>query len=358
MDAFEKRRLQRVRYWQGQMLRSTDFRDQNADTAQHRWWHNRALHDAYGVYQGLTVSAVNAGGALSAISVAPGLAYDCFGRELLLESQQTVALPTNVPAQPVTMALLIGYSAGQDCRPHSNDEICWTTMGSQPSGTVEFFWKPADQVTVRDGVPLAQVMYQQSGGRMLKHEFVPPGARPIARAAIASGATLPETTVWMPWTIDSTNLPSERVPIVGVRTRVDTSEAGFSGTPCYFAWLAGPLFNRDKKLLLPNMFASVDEESATGFTFRMWFPPSRQMLAREIGATALASDGVTVISAPLWGEAFGNFARFARQQKLYIQWLACQMPAALPYLPLRLRLLNQSLLPQVLQKDFLRNLIK
>jgi hypothetical protein len=52
MSVFEKRPLERVRYWQGQMLRSADFRAQSADTAQHRWWHNRALHNAYGVYRG------------------------------------------------------------------------------------------------------------------------------------------------------------------------------------------------------------------------------------------------------------------------------------------------------------------
>src|SRR5439155_6053236 len=51
MASTEKRNLERVRYWQGQMLRSRDFNDIHATEEQRRWWHNRALHDAYGIYQ-------------------------------------------------------------------------------------------------------------------------------------------------------------------------------------------------------------------------------------------------------------------------------------------------------------------
>src|SRR5262249_23851380 len=52
----EQRDLERLRYWQGQMLRSRDFRDQAAQQAELRWWHNRALHNAYGVVAGLGVT--------------------------------------------------------------------------------------------------------------------------------------------------------------------------------------------------------------------------------------------------------------------------------------------------------------
>jgi hypothetical protein len=48
--------LQRLRYWQGQMLRSRDLRDQVATEAQLRWWHNRALHNVFGVASGFEVT--------------------------------------------------------------------------------------------------------------------------------------------------------------------------------------------------------------------------------------------------------------------------------------------------------------
>lgn len=344
MNALEKRALQRVRYWHGQMLRSADFRDQLADTAQHRWWHNRALHDAFGVYQGLTASAIVSGGALIGINVAEGVGVDCFGRELIVDSPQRVALPATVPAFPVTTVLLVQYHEGHDCHPAAMEEICWAASATEGSSTVSFKWMPLERVRVRDGVPLAQVIYDQTGKPTLKPGFVPPGARPIARPAIATGATLPAKTVWEFWTIDApfhvTGAFVQTVP-VGVQTRIDTSSAGFTRRPCYFAWLAGPLFDRNRIQLLPDMFSSLGDESATGFTFRMWFPPSPPQF--EI---AIASEGpkLQVIDKP------EEFFPFARRQKLYVQWLACEMPETLPYVPMRLRLLNEFLLPLVLEK--------
>ena len=44
--------LQRLRYWQGQKLLSRDFRDQVSYESELRWWHNRALHNAYGQNSG------------------------------------------------------------------------------------------------------------------------------------------------------------------------------------------------------------------------------------------------------------------------------------------------------------------
>src|ERR1035438_517824 len=56
MAMVERRELERLRYWQGQMLRSRDFRDDGAIEAQRRWWHNRALHAAFGINYGLQVA--------------------------------------------------------------------------------------------------------------------------------------------------------------------------------------------------------------------------------------------------------------------------------------------------------------
>jgi hypothetical protein len=205
---------------------------------------------------------------------------------------------------------------------------------------------------------LGLVIYDGRGGRTLSPTFVPPGARPIARPGIASGATLPATTAWEPWIID---VPIQATgaffsqPVVGVKAAIDTSSAGFTRTPCYFAWLAGPLFNPNTGQLLPDMFSSLTDESASGFTFQMWFPPANEVIIEvaNVTAAAPAATGVQVIR-----EA-EDFFPFARQQKLYVQWIACQMPPAVPYVPLRLRILNEWLLPLVLQKvETVRNLIK
>jgi hypothetical protein len=353
MSVLEKRPLERVRYWQGQMLRSADFRAQNADSAQHRWWHNRALHNAYGVYQGLRAAAV--GTPLSAVAVSPGVGYDGFGRELILESSQTVNLPHNVPPSlPATLVLLMRYAVADDRQTRSNDEICWANAGSSSSGTVDFSWVPMDRVNPCDGVPLGQVIYDGKGNRTLNPKFVPPGSRPIARPAIATGATMPQTTAWQPWIINApipvTGANFDPRP-VGVKVRVDTSAAGFTRTPCYFAWLVGSLFNRKTGQLLPNMFSSLSEESATGFTFRMWFPrPQQQVILLALKHIAV---NLQVIRNP------NEFFPFAQQQKLYVEWVASEMPPTVPFVPLRLRILNQWLLPLVLKNvSFARNLIR
>src|SRR3954471_19723641 len=82
--------LQRQIYRQGQLLRSADLSDGLADGAQLRWWHNRALHTAFGVAAGL-VATIN--GAGTRVRIGPGLAYDAFGRELLLWEPATLAIP-------------------------------------------------------------------------------------------------------------------------------------------------------------------------------------------------------------------------------------------------------------------------
>ena len=373
MTVFEKRPLERVKYWQGQMLRSADLRAQSADTAQHRWWHNRALHNAYGVYQGLTASeAQGADGTFIGVTIAAGVGYDCFGRELIVDSPQTVALPVNVPQGLVTMALVITYATSEDCSPESMQEICWTTVGTE--STVSFIWKAVTCVCRKDGVPLAHVVVR-NGRPALDPSFVPPGSRPIARPTIASGATLPTTTTWDPWTIDVPTAVTGALSapaLVGVKTTIDTSAAGFTRTPCYHAWLGGPLLDRNMWLLLPDMFTSVTDETPTGFTFQMWFPPpppaaiNIEMPRLRRAMAAVAPAGIDVITPP-WdprnlqqaAEFMAEFTGFARRQKLYVQWLACQMPVTVGFVPLRLRILNNWLLPLVLQKMApIRNLIR
>jgi hypothetical protein len=92
--------LQRLRYWQGQALRSRDLNDQVAFDALLRAWHNRALHSpagesVYGVREGLA-AALDA--AEEAVEVQPGLAYDARGRALPLPAPLRLALPPALPA--------------------------------------------------------------------------------------------------------------------------------------------------------------------------------------------------------------------------------------------------------------------
>src|SRR5579864_1624026 len=62
----QQRELERTRYWQGQLLKSGDLNGQVSTDLQLRWWHNRALHNAYGVALGYeSKSLVDASGILN-----------------------------------------------------------------------------------------------------------------------------------------------------------------------------------------------------------------------------------------------------------------------------------------------------
>jgi hypothetical protein len=353
MASFEKRQLQRVRYWQEQMLRSDDLNAQNADTAQHRWWHNRALHNAYGVYQGLVVAGVEVGGTLIAAAVSAGVAYDCCGRELILEAQQTVPLPVVASGEAVVFSLLISYATSCGARLQGSDGLCLSDAAVPAGkGTVSLSWIRSDRMNPRAGVSLTQLEFTRGGGRSLSPKFLPPSARALARPDIANGATLPSNTKWAPWVIEVgehfelRTITSQLT--VGVQARVDTSDAGFTQTPSYSAWLAGALLDSSTGQLPPHLFTSIDEESATGFTFRMWAaPPSQSVLA---GATATIVRSVAELPVSGGAQGLQAFTIFAKRQKLSIRWLGVQMEAPAPFVPLQMRTSKRLLLPVLFEQ--------
>src|SRR6266849_730658 len=94
MSNMESRDVFRHQYFPGQTLRSFDFQDQRRIEGQLRAWHNRALHNVYGIAKhfldGLTVETVQIAFGVGGVRVSRGLAYDCYGRELLLLNQVSI----------------------------------------------------------------------------------------------------------------------------------------------------------------------------------------------------------------------------------------------------------------------------
>jgi hypothetical protein len=330
--------LERLRYWHGQRLRSRDFRDQTAIEAQLRWWHNRALHNAFGVSLGLTASPVPASGSLTAVRVTCGLAYDCFGRELILQDTREIPVPTAPPPQgnlQVTpMTLLLRYKDSVQF-PQRNDlaAVCLPCAGSSFQEEPDFVWQSADRVQVTDGVPLARVNY--NGEVSLDQQFTAPLSRPLARPYLASGATLPEHTVWEPWF--PADHPTEQI---GIQTKIDTTAAGFIRVPCYFAWLQSALVDEQGQPQMARYFANIAEASPTEFTFRLLIPwfrsrdiPHEGVAVAGLGEHERADAQVMMAAASSMREAVRTKMRGARKQKLYVRWLGCQMeqsPSAVP----------------------------
>jgi hypothetical protein len=326
--------LERLRYWHGQRLRSRDFRDQTAIEAQLRWWHNRALHNAFGVSLGLTVSPVPASGSLTAVRVTCGLAYDRFGRELILQDTREIPVPTAPPPQgnlQVTpMTLLLRYKDSAQF-PQRNDlaAVCLQCASSPFQEEPDFVWQPANRAQVTDGVPIARVNFDNQIAA-LDQQFTAPLSRPLARPHLASGATLPEHTVWEPW---SPHLDVGRLrPIIGIQTRIDTSAAGFTLEPCYFAWLQGTWVDEQGQPQLFPYFANIAKASPKEFTFRLLVPQVPRRDIHHEGAEvaglgeherADAQGMLAVVSAMLGAVRLQG--RGAPKQRLYVSWLGCQM---------------------------------
>ena len=321
----EKRKLERVRYWQGQRLRARDFREIEACEAQRRWWHNRAIHNAYGVADGLVCALVPAA-APTGVSISPGLAYDIFGRELLLEKTRTIPLPTNIPTGLIGgVSLLMRYKPpSRTLRPDETAELCWARPGSAADGTAEFVWKIGDNLDPAEGVPVCAVYYSVGGFRGPDPYYIRTSIRPESRPLLASGVTIPGNTPWEPWSagfaVDANDNP---VPdLIGVQTWIDTSAAGFTQAPCYFAFLQGPLWNSQTKQLTPAIFQSIADESIAGFTFRLWLqvlPVIQGEIMETRGRATKAKATFDYVTDP------SEFSLFAQQQGVYVSWVGCQM---------------------------------
>lgn len=296
--------LERLRYRQGQMLCSQDFRDQVALEAQRRWWHNRALHNTFGIAEGLVVALGTAG---QSVIVYPGLAYDCFGRELILRREQRLRIPPTT--QPMT--LLARYKeTGSFPRKDELAAVCIPGRSPLLEEQPEFVWQASNRVDVRDGVPLAQISPQsvEGPGKIQLDISGRPLSRPQARPRLGSGATIPGSTPWQLW-----ELPTPRGTVtLGFQVEIDTAAAGFTEVPCYFAWLQGPLWNPRDKQFLPAPLEHIDAASISGFTFRLLMP--------TMPVLSLGKRGGEVVN----DDCENHFLAFAQKQKLFVCWLGIQ----------------------------------
>jgi hypothetical protein len=326
----EKRQLERVRYWQGQMLRARDFSNLQGVEAQRRWWHNRAVHNAFGVAEGLAC-AFKFGPSISPpILVSPGVAYDSFGRELILERTQTISLPKQIALNYTgAVSLLMRYKPPSlTIDAGSSSELCWCAPGSVAAGTAEFVWMQGSHFDPCAGVPVCAVDFIH--GKELPRldpNLRKASTKPVARPVLGSGATIPGSTAWEPWSVGFTVDENEN-PIpnyLGVQTWVDTSAAGFTRVPCYFASLQGPLWSPQTKRLVPALFPSIANESVAGFTFRLWLqviePPTPVL--EDLTTRSLTIQGFLYVTWP------DDFSLYARQEGLYVSWIGCQMAASI-----------------------------
>jgi hypothetical protein len=284
--------FERFRYWQGQMVRARDFTDQLAEVDRQTRWHNRAVHNAFGVRSGFEVTLVEAALPHVRVRVECGVAFDCSGTVLAL--QRARELTVDVDDGKSAVVLVRSRAAGgSGCSCHG--AAASTGTGRLWEDDLVFTWEFRRVLSADADVPLARV--SASAGAVTVDQSIRPLVRPVARPRLASGSTIPGLTPWEPW-------------LGGVQTRIDTSAAGFTQVPAYFASYVTT--RRALTLLeLQALFLThIDNAGLTEFTFRIISPAS---FARRSGFT---------------------MTELARDLGLVVCWIGCQevesLPAACP----------------------------
>ena len=214
--------FERITYRDGQRLTARDLGDDRARRTRLRRLHVRWLHETWGIAIGYDVRAADA----STVAVGPGYALDIDARERLLASSVSVPVPgVRGPAPFVLAATFVddaAFAARRDlggvCLDHPLDP-----RRERPA----LVWLTPEQFEPGPVVPLASVVVQNgaiSGGvqtRVRRH------ARRFVRPHFATGVTDPDAPGWTRLWYQAGRYALETV--------VDTSDAGFTTEPVYFA---------------------------------------------------------------------------------------------------------------------------
>jgi hypothetical protein len=225
----------RVVYFDGQRLEADDLNGAADQMRQFRWLHNRSLHG-----WGLALGVQAAGDAGDRqVTVQPGYAVDCLGRELVLTEPLTLPVPAragNAQGQPVAFALVAAYpDDSQLAVIQTRAADCGGTAGAvRLQERASIYWREPPIVT---GQEILLAMASVQNCQLAQPLAVDQTRRdlPITTPYVAAGQSARGATAWQPWLVTA---PEESL-LIGVWAQIDTSLGQFSATPTYQAQLRG-----------------------------------------------------------------------------------------------------------------------
>lgn len=262
--------LDRVAFHEGGRLAAADLQDAFDRETTQRALHVQAVHQTFGIALGLEIGLPIEDGetVTDAVEVGSGVAYDCFGRLILLSETRRLHLPP--PVAGGEGEALYDLTAAHE--PTLAADGC-APAGLRRQERPRFRWHPARRAetlaeTVRLGeeLPLGRFTLQRDdSGRWQALPAIDPRFRrytqPLARPYIASGSaslTAPWSSSRLAWT-----------------ATVDTGAAAFTGAPHYFVTLtAHPLVALERPELLQQMvgpFVSIRNPGRTSFSLEVRF---------------------------------------------------------------------------------------
>lgn len=258
--------LERIVFFQGELLTADDLTTLDTNNRELRWLHNRSLHN-WGIGFGLDVQG--AAGA-TFVSVNPGYAIDNLGREIILGSPLQQPIPA--VAGPATYYLVANYvdDAGQTAEERRDAAgcgcasacACSTSGATRLSNDPAILWKTVAQLVSGIDVILAQAFIQNCALNLTPsaavRRYAACGSPFTFRANQVSSPAIP----WTVWQQGATN--------VGFTAAIDTSIAKFQTAPRYMAQIVG---SRSGAGFIVVDFVSIANETPTGFTLQVALPP-------------------------------------------------------------------------------------
>jgi hypothetical protein len=282
----------RVTYRDGQLLTALDLRDDLRRDARLRRLHTRYLHDTWGIALGFEVTQVGDKGERvekggKAVAVGPGYAVDGTGRDILLAENIHLTVPYGHAPEAFVLTVSYQEDAAFRDRPHLAS-VC-LSGGLDPSHErANFAWRRPEEVRFGPEVPLVQV-FVADGVIQGELDFrVRRNARALVRPHIGWGATELDRTRWVE-RVSKVTIDKQQVEVRVLEVEVDTSEAGFTRAPYYFALLQGdfghrgngeePLFESDlwpsstEPAFFLDTFGFISHAAEESFTYRIGDQP-------------------------------------------------------------------------------------
>lgn len=295
-------RQQPVPFHDDQRLQAQDLAQLFEAEYQGRRWHTVALHPTWGLVRGLNAAPDEH---RQSVRIAPGMAYDIRGRVLVLPASTEVPLVTSAHG---VLDLVAGYA--EPSSPSIQKASPCNALGTPSSALpIQMHWMSPETVRIGQDVPLTRATVAR-GIIVALDDSVRRIARPLQRPRVATGRTLP-VTAWTPW-------PSADRPL-GWSIQIDTTAAGFSHTPHYFATLAGTSLDDHPDLgrMLLGPFTSIRGAHAQGFQFLALFagrtPKSSEAAIEKLAALFQVPTPVVVWTGVEAADAPGSLRRLTRR---------------------------------------------
>jgi len=256
--------LERVVFYQGELLTADDLTTVDTNNQELRWLHNRTLHN-WGIGYGLDVLGTSGS---THVTVNPGFAIDAEGREIILSSPQREPIPAisgGSGGSPATYYLVANYvdDDGQAVEEQRGALACEAGGAVRLSNNPAILWKTSSQLDFSTDVVLARVSIQNcvlSGAPSAAvRRYATCGSMFSLKAAELAAADLK----WSLWTAGGVN--------VGYKAAIDTSAANYNTTPQYLAQIVGERAPAGADYVIAD-FVSIADATPGGFTLQVALP--------------------------------------------------------------------------------------